>query len=75
MAYMLEEYVKDNTMQIFILAAITAEEKHIFPRTHCQSTMLILSMILGTQPEDQWSCKRSPDNWSYYMYKNKFRQI
>ena len=26
-------------------------------------------------PEDQWSCKRSPDIWAYYKFKKKFRQI
>ena len=25
--------------------------------------------------EDQWSCKRSPNIWAYYKFKNKFRQI
>ena len=27
------------------------------------------------EPEDQWSCKRSPDIWAYYKYKTKFCQI
>ena len=27
-----------------------------------------------TKPEDQWSNNRSPDNWAYFKYKNKFRQ-
>ena len=27
------------------------------------------------KPGDQWSCKRSPDIWAYYKYKNKFRKI
>ena len=27
------------------------------------------------KPEDQWSCKRSPDIWAYCKYKNKFRQF
>ena len=30
---------------------------------------------LSQKPEDQWSCKRSPDIWTSYKYKNKFRQI
>ena len=27
------------------------------------------------EPEDQWSCKCSPDIWAYYKYKNKSRKI
>ena len=29
---------------------------------------------LKFKPEDQWSCKRSPDIWAYCKYKNKFCQ-
>ena len=31
--------------------------------------------IFTSEPEDQWSCKRSNDIWAYYKFKNKFRQI
>ena len=27
------------------------------------------------KPENQWSCKRSPDIWFYCKYKNKFRKF
>ena len=30
---------------------------------------------IKVKPEDQWSCKRSPDIWAYCKYTTKFRQI
>ena len=39
----------------------------------CQAVQVVY--VNKTKPEDQWSCKRSPDNWAYCKYKNKFRQI
>ena len=30
----------------------------------CQRMMIIKKK----KPEDQWSCKRSPDTWSWYIF-------
>ena len=31
--------------------------------------------FIKNRPEDQWSCKCSPDVWAYCKYRNKFRQL
>ena len=31
--------------------------------------------IIDKIPEDQWSCKRSPDIWAYYKNKTSFTKF
>ena len=65
----------ETILQSFSFIPHTASEELNFLILHFGCNGNQSNKEVTMKPEDQWSCKHSPEIWAYYKYKNKFRKI